>query len=88
MKTKPIPLSNRCLKSIHLHHPDLSGTWLDSGDVLRLLHCSERTLQKLRSAGAFPFYKVHPHHYLYKLEEVQAYIEKCKTIKDERPSHD
>lgn len=72
------------LKGVRLSHPDLSATWLDTSDVLRLLHCSERTLQKLRSAGAFPFYKVSTRILLYKFEEVQAFINSRKTDNSHR----
>ena len=61
-----------------LTHPDLSKVWLDSGDVMRLLHCSQRTLGNLRAKG-LPFYKVHTHYCLYKLDEVIAFIENHKN---------
>lgn len=44
-------------EDVILTHPDLSKLWLDSGDVMRLLHCSRRTLDKLRTKG-MPYYKV------------------------------
>jgi len=66
---------------VTLTHPNLSKLWLDSGDVMRLLHCSRRTLDKLRTMG-LPYYKVHTHYCLYKLDEVQAFIENHKIIKD------
>ena len=81
-------LPKRCLKLIHLSHPDLSGTWLDTGDVMRLLHCSERTLQTLRKKAGLPYYEVHQRLYLYKLEEVQAFVEQRKHKANERTSHD
>jgi len=87
-KKKSKPLPRRLRKIIHLSHPDLSGTWLDSGDVMRLLHCSERTLQTLRSKAAFPYYEVHQRLYLYKLEEIQAFVERHKHQTDERNDHD
>lgn len=64
-------------EDVILTHPDLSKLWLDSGDVMRLLHCSRRTLDKLRTKG-MPYYKVHTHYCLYKLDEVQAFIETHK----------
>ena len=81
------PLPKRCRKIIHLSHPNLSGIWLDSGDVMRLLHCSKRTLQTLRNCG-LPYYDVHQRLFLYKLDEIQAYIEERKTILYERNDHD
>lgn len=68
-------------EEVTLTHPNLSILWLDSGDVMRLLHCSRRTLDKLRTMG-LPYYKVHTHYCLYKLDEVQAFIENHKIIKD------
>ena len=38
-------------EEVTLTHPNLSKLWLDSGDVMRLLHCSRRTLAKLRTKG-------------------------------------
>lgn len=72
-------------EEVTLTHPDLSDVWLDSGDVMRLLHCSVRTLGKLRAKG-LPFYKVHTHYCLYKLDEVVAFIEnhKGKEATDEQ----
>ena len=48
---------------------------------MRLLHCSRRTLDKLRTMG-LPYYKVHTHYCLYKLDEVQAFIENHKITKN------
>jgi len=69
-------------EEVTLTHPDLSEVWLDSGDVMRLLHCSNRTLVKLRQKG-MPYYKVHTHYCLYKLDEVIAFIENRKNTKDD-----
>ncbi len=69
-------------EDVTLTHPDLSKVWLDSGDVMRLLHCSQRTLGKLRAKG-LPFYKVHTHYCLYRLDEVIAFIENRKTPHDD-----
>ena len=80
------PLPKRCQKLIHLNHPNLSGIWLDSGDVMRLLHCSERTLQTLRNAG-LPYYSVHQRLFLYKLDEIQAFVEERKNQNNERASN-
>ena len=66
-------------EDIILTHPDLSKVWLDSGDVARMLHCSVRTLGKLRAQG-MPFYKIHKNYCLYKLDEVIAFIESHKTV--------
>ena len=84
-KAKQLP--KRCLKLIHLNHPNLSGTWLDTGDVMRLLHCSERTLQTLRLKAGLPYYEVHQRLYLYKLEEIQAFVEERKNQNKERDSN-
>lgn len=65
-------------EDVTLTHPNLSKLWLDSGDVMRLLHCSRRTLDRLRANG-LPFYKVHTHYCLYKLDEVVAFIENHKN---------
>ena len=81
-------LPKRCLKLIHLNHPNLSGTWLDSGDVMRLLHCSERTMQTLRPKAGLPYYVVHQRLYLYKLEEIQAFVEGRKHKANETTRHD
>ena len=72
-------------EDVTLTHPDLSKLWLDSGDVMRLLHCSSRTLVKLRHKG-LPYYKIHTHYCLYKLDEVIAFIEghKRKEADDEQ----
>ena len=69
-------------EDVTLTHPEL---WLDSGDVMRLLHCSSRTLVKLRHKG-LPYYKIHTHYCLYKLDEVIAFIEghKRKEADDEQ----
>ena len=80
------PLPKRCQKFIHLNHPNLSGVWLDSGDVMRLLHCSERTLQTLRNAG-LPYYSVHQRLFLYKLDDIQAFVEERKNQNNERTSN-
>ena len=69
-------------EEVTLTHPDLSKLWLDSGDVMRLLHCSRRTLDKLRTKG-MPYYKVHTHYCLYKLQEVLAFIEDGKNAKND-----
>lgn len=78
--TKPQGYVN--LKDVTLPHPDLSSVWLDSADVMKLLHCSPRTLGKLRAKG-LPFYKVHTHYCLYKLQEVLAFIEDGKNAKND-----
>ena len=68
--SKPQAIVNK--EDVILTHPDLSKVWLDSGDVM-----SRRTLDKLRTKG-MPYYKVHTHYCLYKLDEVQAFIETHK----------
>ena len=55
---------------------------------MRLLHCSERTLQTLRLKAGLPYYEVHQRLYLYKLEEVQAFVEQRKHKANERTDHD
>lgn len=67
-------------EDITLTHPDLSKVWLDSGDVMRMLHCSDRTLNKLRSQG-LPYYKIHRNYFLYKLDEVLDFINSRKVTK-------
>ncbi len=48
--------------------------WIDKQDIMQNLHVSERTLQKWRSIGLLPFYRVSGKIY-YKSSEVVDMIE-------------
>ncbi len=55
-------------------------TWLDNGDVCRLLQISKRTLQYYRDSGKLPFSQINYKCY-YKKEDVEMLM-KESTIKN------
>jgi hypothetical protein len=63
--TKPVPCH-------------LAGTWLDSQDVLLLLHISKRSLQKLRDNRTLSFSRINGKFY-YKVADIQELLERNYT---------
>ena len=58
-------------------------SWIDSQDVMQLLHISPRTLHRMRECGTLPFSKVSGKVF-YKLTDVEALLERnyiCKKCK-------
>ena len=60
--TKPVPCH-------------LAGTWLDSQEVLLILHISKRSLQKLRDNRTLPYSRINGKFY-YKVADIQELLEK------------
>jgi predicted site-specific integrase-resolvase len=54
--------------------------WLDKQDLLQMLHISSRTLQKWRSLGLLPFYKITGKIW-YKESEVMLMLSNCRCFK-------
>ncbi|WP_421948840.1 helix-turn-helix domain-containing protein [Phaeodactylibacter xiamenensis] len=54
-----------------------SSVLLKPSEVCEILKCSRRTLYRIRQDMAIPFFKVRGR-VMYKLKDVEAYIESCK----------
>ena len=57
----------------------LSPMWVDSKELSRLTSISPRSLERLRSDGTIPFYKIRRRMVRYRVQEVMAALEKTKV---------
>jgi len=57
----------------------LSPMWVDSKELSRLTSISPRSLERLRSDGTIPFYKIGRRMVRYRVQEVEAALEKSKV---------
>ena len=53
--------------------------WIDTQDLMQLLHISKRTLLKLRTNGTIPFSRINNKIY-YKIEDVQRILQDNYTM--------
>jgi excisionase family DNA binding protein len=56
----------------------LSPMWVDSKELSRLTSISPRSLERLRSDGTIPFYKIGQRMVRYRLDDVKDALEKTK----------
>ena len=56
----------------------LTPIFVDSKEISRLISISPRSLERLRSDGTIPFYKIGRRMVRYRLEDVKAALEKTK----------
>jgi len=57
----------------------LSPMWVDSKELSRLTSISPRSLERLRSDGTIPYYKIGLRMVRYRVQEVEAALEKSKV---------
>ena len=55
------------------------SAWIDSQDLMKVLHISKRTLLKLRTNGTIPFSRISNKLY-YKIEDVQRILQDNYTM--------
>ena len=55
-----------------------SPIFVDSKEISRLISISPRSLERLRSNGTIPFYKIGRRMVRYRLDDVKAALEKTK----------
>ena len=55
------------------------SSWIDSEDLMRVLHISKRTLLKLRANGTIPFSRIGNKFY-YKIEDIQRILQDNYTM--------
>jgi len=67
----PVPVAELVEATPH-PAPDLSD-WLDSQDVMQILHISPRTLHTLRSNGTIPFSRIGNKFY-YRKQDIQKIL--------------